>query len=334
MTTKKIEDKVIERIKTNKSAIVSLCFGIASVIFWEFSIVPIIAIIFGIIGLARDEKRLLAGIGLILGIIFLILRISHGPIDRGFSLDYFLNKNSAQTATTLQSQNNDRENKISVNKIGSNYSLKIPSNYPSTCVWGFKEGNGAVAYTNETKSDTNNIHITINRRLSEQAFGYSVACVDSLGTKYIGQFTDENLDDEVAQKTKEYKASALNLELNTNLSENDLSYLNKLVGKSTYDVKFFENSIIRNRLIKLMGSQFSVLETYWSGPSAPIKVENGIFVASACMAHNCSDTSFLIVINIPKNIFYVITKIDGYKTYYYEENKNIPTQVTEWDKDN
>ena len=39
-----MEDKIIEKVKTNTSAIISICFGIASIIFWEFSIIPILAI--------------------------------------------------------------------------------------------------------------------------------------------------------------------------------------------------------------------------------------------------------------------------------------------------
>lgn len=60
------------------SSIVSLCLGIASIFLWEFSIIPILAIIFGVTGLVRSRNKWNAGIGLALGIIFLIARIARG----------------------------------------------------------------------------------------------------------------------------------------------------------------------------------------------------------------------------------------------------------------
>jgi hypothetical protein len=66
------------------SSVASICFGIVSIFLWEFSIIPILAIVFGVIGLVRDEKKWKAGIGIVLGIIFIAVRINHGYIDRGF----------------------------------------------------------------------------------------------------------------------------------------------------------------------------------------------------------------------------------------------------------
>lgn len=61
----------------------SLVLGLLSVFLWEFSIIPILAIIFGAIGLARGKNKWQAGIGVALGVIFLIVRINQGYIDRG-----------------------------------------------------------------------------------------------------------------------------------------------------------------------------------------------------------------------------------------------------------
>lgn len=95
------ENEPIEKIKNNKSAVISLCFGVASVIFWEFSLIPILAIVFGVVGLIRDKKKWLAGIGIALGIIFLVVRIGHGSINGGIFSNLSLS-NKAEQTTVVQ----------------------------------------------------------------------------------------------------------------------------------------------------------------------------------------------------------------------------------------
>ncbi|MDO8514230.1 MAG: CAP domain-containing protein [bacterium] len=80
-------------------SITSLCLGIASIFLWEFSLIPILAIIFGGIGLIRDTKKWKAGIGLALGIVFLVVRISQGHMDGIFSNIYSSNNNTQQTSS-------------------------------------------------------------------------------------------------------------------------------------------------------------------------------------------------------------------------------------------
>ncbi len=69
------------KIKKDKSAVASQVLGILSVFLWEFSIFPILAIVFGIIGIVNTNKNKTDGVGLaitglVLGIIFLIVRIA------------------------------------------------------------------------------------------------------------------------------------------------------------------------------------------------------------------------------------------------------------------
>lgn len=85
--------------KSHWSSIVALTAGIASVFLWEFSLVPILAIVFGVVGLLRDRKKWMSGAGLALGIVFLVLRFSHGYMDRGLSL---VPSGPAATTTTIQ----------------------------------------------------------------------------------------------------------------------------------------------------------------------------------------------------------------------------------------
>lgn len=81
------------------ASVTSLCFGVASIFLFEFSIVPIMAIIFGIIGLGNSgEKKYKALAGLVLGVIFLLVRISQGHIDRSV-VNIPSNDNPRQTST-------------------------------------------------------------------------------------------------------------------------------------------------------------------------------------------------------------------------------------------
>lgn len=63
----------------NNIAKISFVLGIVSVFLWEFSIFPILAIIFGVIGITKTKEpetgRGMAVVGIILGAVFLFVRI-------------------------------------------------------------------------------------------------------------------------------------------------------------------------------------------------------------------------------------------------------------------
>ena len=78
---KKIEYETSTSVKKDGFAKVGLAFGILSIILWEFSIFPILAIVFSGLGISRTIKKQDAGLsmaifGIVLGVIFLIVRIS------------------------------------------------------------------------------------------------------------------------------------------------------------------------------------------------------------------------------------------------------------------
>ena len=72
--------------KENLISSLGLWLGIASVFLFEFSIVPMLAIIFSVIGIYNGIKsgkqNWQAWAGLLLGIVYLVVRISMGNIDR------------------------------------------------------------------------------------------------------------------------------------------------------------------------------------------------------------------------------------------------------------
>ncbi len=69
--------------KNDGLAVTALVFGLLSIFTWEFSIVPILAIIFGAFGIYRTSKEKKSGMtmaiwGVVLGVIFLIVRVAQG----------------------------------------------------------------------------------------------------------------------------------------------------------------------------------------------------------------------------------------------------------------
>ena len=117
----------------------------------------------------------------------------------------------------------------------------------------------------------------------------------------------------------------------SNLSP-DVNFLVKFKDKSPHEVNLFDNPIIKNRLIKLIGSRYSYVKETW-GVGEPIKVENNTFIASECQKHNCYRRKYIIVVDLLKNIMYVgIKEDDSIKTY--SEDGSNSTYLKEWEPNN
>lgn len=92
--------------KTSKdwTTVTSLYLGIASIFLWEFSIVPILAVIFGVIGLLSGGKNeWKAWSGVVLGVVFLVVRMSVNHVDNRV-VDTTSNSNIRQTYAVPQTQ--------------------------------------------------------------------------------------------------------------------------------------------------------------------------------------------------------------------------------------
>ena len=86
-----------DKVKAHWSSVVSLGLGIASIFLWEFSIIPILAIGFGILAAFRTKNNeWQMWVGIILGLVFLVVRISHGHMVGIFSNTYSSSNNTPQ----------------------------------------------------------------------------------------------------------------------------------------------------------------------------------------------------------------------------------------------
>ncbi|SFB81420.1 Inhibitor of vertebrate lysozyme (Ivy) [Flexibacter flexilis DSM 6793] len=104
----------------------------------------------------------------------------------------------------------------------------------------------------------------------------------------------------------------------------DLEFLKKLNGKYPYEVKLLNSPQLTTRLQKLMGENYNALKEFWE-VEEPIKVDENQFVASACQAHNCDNTNFIIVYNFKENMLYVGVRQEQQVQTYSEDGNTCPT---------
>ncbi len=111
-----------------------------------------------------------------------------------------------------------------------------------------------------------------------------------------------------------------------------LEFLKNFNGKYPSDVKLLDNPLIQARLNKLLAGRFDFLKETWSIENQ-IQVNNNIFVASACEAHNCDNTNFIIVADLSKNIMYAGIREEG-KVTKYAEDGGSNAELNKWAEGN
>ncbi len=117
-----------------------------------------------------------------------------------------------------------------------------------------------------------------------------------------------------------------------NSSSGDLDFLRNLNGKYPYEVKLLDNPTLEKRLKNLLGTRFGFLKETWAVESA-IEIKNNIFIATACQAHNCGSTNFIIVVDLSKNVMYAGVREEEQVKTYSEDGSSIQ-QLNEWAKGN
>lgn len=118
----------------------------------------------------------------------------------------------------------------------------------------------------------------------------------------------------------------------TSPTEGELAFLRDYAGKYPNDVKLLDNSILNPRLKKLLGGRFTFFKETWAVES-PMEIRNDLFIASACQAHNCASTNFIIVADLSKNILYAGVREEE-KVKVYSEDGSSNTEVENWVKGN
>jgi len=105
--------------------------------------------------------------------------------------------------------------------------------------------------------------------------------------------------------------------------------LRKSAGKYPNDIKLLNNPELKERLAKLLAKDFGPMKAHWN-VETPMEIENGIFKASACEAHNCGSNTYVIFIDLQKdniNVFHV--EDSGTKHYFENGEIRLPAKFTE-----
>ena len=106
-------------------------------------------------------------------------------------------------------------------------------------------------------------------------------------------------------------------------------FLRQYNGQYAYKVKLLENKKVKQALIALIGlSRYEFVKSNY-GVENPIEVKDDVFTSYACQQHNCSDTNFIIVINILDSSVYAGIRENGKVTLYPADTTGIP-QITNW----
>jgi len=113
----------------------------------------------------------------------------------------------------------------------------------------------------------------------------------------------------------------------------NIEFLKQYNGKYSYEVKLFNNAVIKQRLQKLLGAQFNYLvKSIWQ-VETPIKVENNFVYAWAMQAHSGGDPAATLLADISKNILYVkIVKGNQTKIYSEDGSNTVPKELEDWAK--
>jgi hypothetical protein len=113
----------------------------------------------------------------------------------------------------------------------------------------------------------------------------------------------------------------------------DLNFLKQYNSKYAYEVKLFNNAVIKPRLQKLLGAQFNYfVKSIWQ-VETPIKVENNFVFAWAMQAHSGGDPSATLLADISKNILYLKIIKDNQTKIYSEDGSNaVPKELDDWAK--
>lgn len=106
-------------------------------------------------------------------------------------------------------------------------------------------------------------------------------------------------------------------------------YLTNYKGQYPYNVRLLESRKLKQSLTILLGpKKLKFLTKYWN-VETPMEVEDGIFSAGACQQHNCSDTNFIIVVDIEKNKVYAGIRENG-KANIYPSGTTKQKQLIAW----
>ncbi len=89
-------------------------------------------------------------------------------------------------------------------------------------------------------------------------------------------------------------------------SSERVKFLKNLNGKYPFDVNLLKNPLMKKGIKNLTKDKFTFLMKYFN-VQTPIVIDNNLFIAEGCKAHECPETNFIIIVDLTKDVLYVGT---------------------------
>jgi len=141
-------------------------------------------------------------------------------------------------------------------------------------------------------------------------------------TKIVEAGSSSNKIDNSAKEDDEFSNSIDTTSIESNLTKDNLDFLISTNGIYPKDINLLEDSVLKQRLINLIGNNYYFLAENWN-VETPIKVKNNTFIASGCQSQNCDITNFIIIIDFSKGILYCgIRENDKVKSFSEDGSNN------------
>jgi hypothetical protein len=123
-------------------------------------------------------------------------------------------------------------------------------------------------------------------------------------------------------------ASFTNPNQNNSSNRSNLRYLKNLKGKYPSEAALISKGKLKDRIKLLLNHRFEFLQSKWNVEN-PIELKGTNCILWACQQHNCSNTNFIIVINLDKNVVYAGVREEESITLYSEDSSSN-LEVIKW----
>ena len=143
-------------------------------------------------------------------------------------------------------------------------------------------------------------------------------------SKYVNSGKNDNANIAKPAPSVEPSPSSSPTPQATPVKPSVVSILKKSAGKYPYEIKLLDISEMKDRLKKLLGKDFADMKANWNVES-PMKIEDGVFMANACEAHNCGANMYLLFVDLKRdniNVYHV--NDDGTKHYFERGEIALP----------
>jgi hypothetical protein len=206
------------------------------------------------------------------------------------------------------------------------FGLTLPFHYVPSALKMFPKDHFTFKHTIITQDDVDDVIKRYNN--ASNIFEQNAMNSDP----FIRTLREQGIVVDKSKKDKEEDEFSESRQTSYHSINSEVAFLASYNEKYPYDVNLLENPTIKKRLRSLIGNRFAFLKETWA-VETPIKVEHNTFVASACQAHNCAATNFIIVVNLESNTMYVgIREEETLKTY--SEDGTTSSYIEEWKKQN